>query len=366
VSSRDRTIATALLAAVIVVAGGFVFYQFYLVPLGEREQKILLTREAVQKKKQHKEEVDKERAMVAQWSKLSLPGDLFSSQRMYQLFLEGLISQSRIANASMEVKNVSTTTGAAARGPGYGTNKEPFYTPLKFTVTGRTDLSHLLQLLSNFYSQPLLHRIQVVSITRPKGSSNPKSGDAAHSSRDLEISLDIEALIVKGTPPRETILPTTAVEVRNLARPPSEYMAMDKSNIFYGPPPPPPKVSEGADPAASVKLTSITTNLEGDRMVTLCDADQNMWLLYPDRKKDPKDIFEIKNKNDAVKYQGEVTRVDSADIVFRVGEKYYSMHIGNSVAEAMRKPLTEAQVKAMQPTQTPANHPIRTPEDDAQ
>jgi hypothetical protein len=40
-------------------------------------------------------------------------------------------------------------------------------------------------------------------------------------------------------------------------------------------------------------------------------------------------------------------KINARDIIFRVNENYYSLHIGQSVAEAMRKTLNGSELKGL-------------------
>jgi len=359
VNSRERTIATALLATLALAAGAFLFYRFYLAPVADLKERIRIADVEDEQRQQRMKEVHDHESEMAKLRKLSLPSEVAFSQLGYHRHLEKMIERNGISTRNLVVKPRSSSD--VFRGGAFD-KKDPFLNSVSFTITGHTDLSGLLKLLVDFYSTPLLHKIRTVSITHLKSTADRKTGDQAQKSRELQITLDVEALIVKGAETRDEILPKNPPPPGNLAQPARDYLAMVSKDIFFGPPPPTSKVVDGTDPATSVKLTSITGS-EGDHWLVLCNTtDNTMWWLYPDRRKDPKDVFEIKNKSGELKVQGEVTRVDGSNVIFRSGEKYYSMRVGQTVAEALRKPLTDAQVKAMQPTRAPANHPIRAPE----
>jgi len=358
VNPRDRTIATALLAAVALSAAAFLFYEFYLVPRGDRQDRLAKALEQDKQRTSRLLQVEEHQKQMAEWRKLSLPGDINLDRINYPHLLEGMVQRSGIQARDMQVNFKDSTD--IVKG-GIFDKKEPFITPISFTITGRTDLDGLLKLLKEFYTTSLLHRIKAFSVTRPKTGVDGKPGN--HKSRDLQVTLEVEALMVKGADVRDDILPKSPPAIQTLARPVGEYLALaSKKNIFYGPPPPPPaRAADGSDPSASVHFTGISRTEDGECEVNLCDVNElTRWRLYPERKRDPKDVFEIKNRSGELKVQGEVTRILGVDdIIFRSGGRYYKMHIGESVAEAMRKPLNEAQVQALQSTRAPAGHPIR-------
>src|SRR5262249_39464243 len=135
--------------------------------------------------------------------------------------------------------NVKSEEASIARIPAQVFNKkETFYTPLNFTVTGHGDFSSVVKLLEEFYSTPLLHKIKSLVMRRPNSG-------AAAKTREVEIELKVEAIIVDGAENRPQLLPTEKVEPHNLAVPKRDYLMIAAKNPFYGPPPPPTKPDDG-------------------------------------------------------------------------------------------------------------------------
>ena len=56
------------------------------------------------------------------------------------------------------------------------------------------------------------------------------------------------------------------------------------------------------------------------------------------------DAFRITDKDGGTRVQGQVIHIDSHDLIFRVGEKYYTMHLGQNLEQAMERPLPSEQV----------------------
>ena len=56
----------------------------------------------------------------------------------------------------------------------------------------------------------------------------------------------------------------------------------------------------------------------------------------------------VDEKGDTV-LRGKVVRIDPSDLVFKVdqNENYYSIHVGQTLEEAMKAPLTSEQRKTM-------------------
>ena len=59
------------------------------------------------------------------------------------------------------------------------------------------------------------------------------------------------------------------------------------------------------------------------------------------------DSFRIRNSKDQILAQGKVVRIDKRDLIFRSGDKYYSIHVGDNLEEALKRPLNPSQLKEL-------------------
>ena len=59
------------------------------------------------------------------------------------------------------------------------------------------------------------------------------------------------------------------------------------------------------------------------------------------------DSFKIVSEKGDTLVAGKVVRLEPRDLIFRVAEKYYSMHLDQTLEDAMKKPLTTDQRKQM-------------------
>jgi hypothetical protein len=158
--------------------------------------------------------------------------------------------------------------------------KKPAYTRLSYVLTLKGELYHLVDFMQLFYSQPLLHTIKIIHVQRP-------SDQRAQGQRQLDVTMNIEAIVLDNAMARPTLLPI----VRELALlsggaaqtgyslygasgrgspvPPAgvmaeserEYLSVAARDVFYGPlPKTPPKTGPAAEDDISqfVVLTTIT------------------------------------------------------------------------------------------------------------
>jgi hypothetical protein len=249
---------------------------------------------------------------------------------------------------------------------------------LNFTLSGKTDLAHLVDLLEHFYRTPLLHRIKNLSVKRP-----PNPGGTATKSTELDINLIVEAAIVRGAEDRAMLLPfvdrrllwldavtkllhgpaglatvpwivsPTGPAGPHVMEPPGGYAAIAGNNIFYGPPPPPPEKAPETDIAASVRLVIISDDNDNGCEAVLYNSKDSTWTkLCP---KSGKITFQYKNEAGELSVEGTVVRINHQDVVFRAADQLYSIAFEQTLADALRKPLSPAQVQAMKLAQIHMN-----------
>jgi hypothetical protein len=142
----------------------------------------------------------------------------------------------------------------------------------------------VVDFLRLFDSQPLLHSVKSMTLLRP-------SEARARTSRELDVNLKIEALVLDNAPARPTLLPISreaaflsglaayagfnAALVQSgkahpapppgvLAEQPRDYLAVAGKNVFFGPLREPPKTDrDDPDYSPFIVLTSIVAHDDG-------------------------------------------------------------------------------------------------------
>lgn len=364
-TARERVLSAGVLLTVTLAGGAFLLYQFLLVPLRERDATIESVRDDLDKKQQRVREVMAARPKLDRWRSLSLPADTDLALREYEKELSELLRSSGFAVGSFSVvpKPVDAKTAPAIPGKG------PVYTRLTFTVMAHGSLANLVHALEGFYRTGLLHQIKNLSIQRPLTGGEQQGGG-------LDINMTVEALSVAGggnrpyllpnVDPRLVVLdavaglrggpaglalaasagsPTGPVGPRLLARPERVYEAVAAKDIFLG-------RQEQAAPAARgeeivltrfVHLTDITHN--GPRAEAfLYDRVHNRKTRL--RAEPGFDSFRVTDDEGEPVVRGKVLRVEERDVVFLAGDKHYALHVGQSLEDAMRKPLSSEDLRA--------------------
>ena len=392
-----------LLVLVVIVSGGlfFVFltHQWttanYQKDLGELNTK--LRQKKIVKLK-----------MMRDWKKkmdhyqvVSLPEDPVVAKREYYHFLRNLMTECdfeeinitdnpREDETYVSKKRISSRSKSTKPVP-------PVYSRLTFfPVRGKASLPDLIDFLNKFERTPLLHKIKSLTV-------EPVDKKEYDSSRDpLEVSMTVEALIVQGTKHPETLMgfDNTYVPVDILTglrqgpvglaqlpwvagptgpfykvkyaagRPDRDYSVLSRKNIFVGyvppppprkkyvppPPKPPPKKEEpkepppetGPDVKEFVRLMMITLDGEQSKAVLRNrlgvggPGEDGYHSLKTEKGYDSFRIATLSGVRTAV--LGKVLKIDYRNVYFRWEDRVYCFHIGETLAQAVRQPLSETQL----------------------
>jgi hypothetical protein len=364
---RERLLALGVLSVVVLAGTAFLFHRLFWIPLESKTAQMQALQQDVDKKRERIRQVMADKRRLDRWQQLSLPPDVNLSLREYERYLSELVRQSGIPAGGLTITPRPPDTKSS---PAVG--KVPVYTKLDFSVTGRTSLPHLVALLERFYRAPLLQQIKNLTIHRPL-TRGPQQEQG-----DLDVTMTVEALILNGTDNRSHLLPNVnqrllAVDVLvlnaqrsgavglagiawavgpagplspgSLAQPPRQYAAMADKNIFFGNQKAPVvKQRDSLDPTRFVHLVSITHNHEYTE-ASFYDQYNNRYINL--RTDSGYDTFKIDDDRGETAVHGKVMLIDQRNLVFRVDDIYYSVHVHESLEEALRSPLTAEQVKSL-------------------
>jgi len=127
-----------------------------------------------------------------------------------------------------------------------------------------------------------------------------------------------------------------------LAQPTRQYAAIAKRNIFLGSTTDRPEVGEIA---RFVHLTDITTDSERP-----CEAffyDRYNGTTTRLRVETGFDVFWIRDSEGETLVHGKVIRLEGRELVFQWDDNYYSMQVGENLAQALKHRLTGEQLKVL-------------------
>jgi hypothetical protein len=375
---RERILATVLLAGVLVAGGGFLYSQLYLAEMDNRRATIEFLRKENREKDDRIALVRKQKAVYDRAKQLSLPPEIDLGRLEYERYLRGVLEKSGFVAGDLRITPEPADFNSSPKVPG---KKEPIYVSLPFAVNAHGTLDSFVDALERFYQTPLLHRIKGLVIQKPLTQATP-TGQQRQG--DLDFTFTVEALVLNGVNPRSYLLPNIerwmiaadalaaprgapaglalalwAVGPTGLMGPRSldgspllaprqrDYAAIAGKNIFYG-----PDANLARDERRKVEPTKFV-----HLMSIYQDVDTGRWEAWlRDRYNNQNtrlrcspgfDSFRIKGEDGETVLRGKVVRMEQQDLVIQVDDKHYRFHIGQSLDEALRKPLNSSQMKEL-------------------
>jgi hypothetical protein len=355
---RERFLALGVLLVVVLAGTAFLFHQLFWQPLQDRDANIQALEREIEKKQDRIMQVEADRPKFERWKQLSLPADMALAKREYEKYLSELMRECGF-NAESTVtppQQADSKTTPQIQGKG------PVFTRLQFNVHAYANLGNLVQLLERFYRTGLLHRIKNFSIQRPL-----TPGGTGLQPDELDITMIIDALIVTGAdkrselqagPSKRALVLDTIASLRNgptglgailcvlgptgpfgpgsLARPAGEYDVIAQKNIFLGPP-----ERERRQPVEVTHFVHLTDITQNDKRTEarLYDRYNNKRTRL--RAEPGFDSFRVMNEKGEPILRGKVMRIDARDVIFRVDKKDYSWHLGQSLEDVLKSPLTD-------------------------
>jgi hypothetical protein len=367
-NTRERRFLVIFLALAGVVCGGIIAQQWFLKPLSEANAKIADLESDISQKEQLIRFVKTEQKRLEKYKALSLPSNPDQAASDYTKYLLPLLRSCGLTVDVLQGPQPGSLKPVVTQG------KKPGHQPLLFTVSARGSIPAVVKTLSTLKHAPIAHRVKNLALSPIEASAK----DAGK----LNMQMTLEALIVNKSdnvhplltaPDTRLVMIETVSALRrapvglalgpwmatkeslkamtaqdeSLAR---NYIDIFKRNPFLGaqlPPEPEPAPTEEFDVREHVRL-SHTDPVAGEAYLrNLIYRGREVRLKS--KKGSGYDIFRIINEEtERVVVRGKVLRVDQRDVYFQVAEDIYGLHIGQSLAEAMRKPLYPDETEALQ------------------
>jgi hypothetical protein len=341
-NNNSPSMTTVVVGTLAFLGVAYVGYSFIYVPYRTNNLKIVgMTLENDAKDKAKRDLRLEQKRLSEKWDKLSLPKTIEMAASDYGEKLKPLLSK-----AGLTVDDFKVTLPPETRAAGQ-MKKTAQHQILTFNVRAKGTLKALTKATEQLRQVPVMDRVKQVVIDR----ADPKDKTGK-----LNIQMTIEAMIVAGTDNHPTWKASAAnnplretLSDRNLSDLPLRDPFLGK----VPPPPPPPKqevVEErkptGPDPRLFIRVDTILPNLQE---ASLFDLSRNKASRL--RAKLGYDIFRISDEETgAPVMKGKVLRIDPRDVYFQVGDNVFAMHIGETVAEAMKKPMDHAEVEELELT----------------
>jgi hypothetical protein len=370
---RERNFLLFVVLAIVGVGGVvFVFHQWIWQPLQEAQRKIDDLQDEVDQKDQQIRFVLQEKKRLEKYKLLSLPANPEQASSDYSTYLKDVLRSSKLSvDKLLGPPTASFKPGAAGKKAGHLT--------LPFVVTARGSVDGVIELLERLKAAPIAHRVKAIAV-QPAEAGSKDAGK-------LNVNMTIEALIVnksdsmnpfvvttpdtrllmldslaalRRAPVGLAMMPWGVSMVTTHALVPSEdqwtrdYADIAKRNLFVGGVASFPK-RNSPDAEGIADLRPYVRLVQTDALTQEAFL-RNILFSGKDIRLRPKkysgfDTFRIKNEDksrDVV--TGKVMRVDQREVFFQVAESVYRIHIGQSLAEAMRRAISDDEMDYLELT----------------
>lgn len=365
---RERNILIVLFAGLAgLMLAAVLGYQWFVAPIQEANRAIAELEDEVWQKEQLIRGVRQDQKKLAKYKALSLPNNPNQAQTDYFEYLQMLLRES-----GLSVQVQGPPAGALKAPAPQG--KKAGHMTLPYTVSALGEMKGVIEALAALKTAPIAHRIKSLTLA-PADSTGKNAGK-------LKVQMAIEALIVHkadSLQPHLTGPDTRLVQLENLTaylRAPTgltlgpwavarvavqklvekeemlarNYAEIPNRNIFTG------KLPEVAletdpDPVDELDVPAHTYLVQASPTLNEAFLKINIYKA-PEIRVRPKSggyqIFQIKNEDyDLVLVRGKALRVDQRDLYFQVGEDIYRIHLGQSLKQAMRQPLSSDELEEL-------------------
>jgi hypothetical protein len=379
-TQREKKLMTGLIGAVAMGGGAAILFLFALEPVKAASERVRNAQKQLDDKtaellaeETQFDQMVKVNPRLRQWKHISLPPrppSLTGTQKMteehrkqhlpqlqvdYEKFLFSLMDRHRFKSDSIKVLSRPVEKQSTAKG------KQAAYERIAFLVEGRGDLENVSNMLQEFHQAPLLHQIRGITVE----AAALKGKNARES--DLDVKMNVEALLVNGAIDRTGLLPSKLTEpVRVLAEPARNYALMDKKNMFFGIKPkvvvksdePKKEIPKKVEPVKPSPKEDPADVLNYVKVTMLCyDPDRRRWeaTVYDQGKGGDETKLNTGVKSELKVYDryrellldAKVIYIDEKQMVIKVDRKYYRLKCGDVLYAAMRESLTTSELKEL-------------------
>lgn len=381
-NAREMRLLVGLLGMLGLGGGGILVYTWFYKPLLGYNVAIRKLNDNIEQKQVLLDTTLDERSkLLARARLMSLSPSMDLARSEYHKYLYPLLESCQFDIESFSLAPSTELKGTAPAAG--GTAIKPGHQVVAFQLKAKVEMEGLVKALDLIQKTPLVHRIKLLTIDRDtavkKASDKLTIGMTiealivskaeAHSdgpfAPDLRlIMLDTMSALYRG-PTALALLPWIVGPTGPLAQDRlaaesgyrREYADVAKKNIFNGRVPLPPYV----EPKDTPSFEEPTPDFDPRDYIRLDTTDpdgreaylRNLVYKTPPTKLrmgkwsgyDTFRIFsEYKTK---VLVKGKVLRIDQRDVYFQVREEIYGIHIGQSLWEAMKRPLSDREIETL-------------------
>lgn len=362
---RRMLLVVCTVGGFAVLFAGYLGVSTLIDRLDQKDNEILHLQSEVNTNKAKKAKLLKDQQRWDRWQAISFPPDVSTANNRYTGYLQDLSRKHKL-----EVRSVADGGGRGSTGRG------ATFTPLSYTLTVEGTLSQFISFMKEFYTINLPHQIKDITMApTPRGNGTDTK---------IEATIKLEALTLSNIPNRD-FLPAIPSEkalrwdiVAGLSQAPAglavglwsltpvglfggenklaagvkpsrDYSKLTTKNVFVGLSPASTMAAKkdaiaDKDILKFVRLTDIHIE-EKWREAGLYNQRVNKSIRL--RCETGKDTFTVRDSGDQVILNGRVKQINRRDMIIVVDGKHFSMHVGESLQQAMQKELKPDQLKAL-------------------
>jgi len=361
---RERLTRLVLIAVGVfaVAAGCFLFVTRILQGLADKEEQIVRLQREVGEAETRLLSMLQARQHLTRWQAISLPPDSSAPNPQYNMailrykdYLNELCRKHK-----WKVRQISPTAASASAGRNTG------LVPIAFSLEADATLDALVRWLRDFYNENLAHQIRKVILTPTEGQ--------------VQVSMTIETAAILGAAPRDSLAPQPSGSflvldaltcllcpvagqatlwwsvspagpygARKLSphRQGNDYAAIVRKDLFAGLRPVQPVASQPAADRSLLRyvvLTDITETFIRREAWLYCRPTNTHVRL---REEGGFNEFEVRDARQLTIVKGKVRRINTREVVVEVAGKFYVIHLGQTLADALAESVKPEDLKKL-------------------
>lgn len=345
-TQRERNLVYVLGGILGVGAVALVGYQWFAAPLKSYNDDIDRLDQEVVRKETELNQLRADMLDLDKARKQSLHAKPDEAALEYSKYLKKVL-----ADCGLKVEVFTPPSPVDLRSHAAKAGKEALHIKMPFIVRAQGTLPQLAKFLETVQRTPVLHRVKTMTLDRVDGKeATPR----------VNAQITLEAMISSGAYAKlePTLKPDPKMKL-NEGNSSRQYADLSKRNPFTGPlPPPPEKIAKKEEPEDDPEPEFDVRKYV--RLVLTDPINDEAFLRYlifrmPEVriKSEPMtgyDTFRIIDEERKPVLRAKVLRIDQRDVYFQIGEDVYGIHIGQNLAEAMRRPLSDAEMREFELT----------------
>src|SRR5262245_4702772 len=300
VNKRERN----LIVLIVAIGGCYGLFLavrgLFLGPLEAQATQIRNLASDILSKEKQKDEIFNASSRLAEWEKLSLPGNEPDAQALYQHYLIKLMSDCHFEDPSVAPDK---------------TQKAKSFSSIQFTIRGKVSLEHLTEFLYRFqaYEPKVMHQVRSVTIGRSDGKS-----------KNLTATIIVAAIAMDGVKHRGPLISEGEDPLKMTVAdlPLDSFALISNKNIFEPHRDPPPKDVDNKPQVDAPRFVVYTACVQsGD--------EPEAWIY--DRLNNENKFVRAGDDLAIAGLKAKIISVTASNMVIQMDDKEWSLKLGKNL-----------------------------------